>query len=323
MNLVFSANMPTPVIPDEPTPPSQQYGYYMVYQHQYANAHTTGFGDFIRGIFFMLQFARHHHLHIEFFINQHPLKKWIAHFSTQPDLDTALAATIPFIDTANYKYTTNIHHVIDYTYKHHYAAFQRSLTWLPKRRQIKYFYTTDHPNPRHITNEDVAHVRNLLEPTGPMNRMVQEAMNQLKLTSRQFVTIHVRTTDQCFAGTTCPTVSTSMRSLIKWVNRIIQFHTSSDIVLLSSDNRVKTALQVACPKIKCLIYPISHIGTKQTDDTGIVNTLKDFYIMSHSLHIYSFSAYDHGSGFSKWCALTYGIPYVCYSMQKIAKLSLK
>jgi hypothetical protein len=38
--------------------------------------------------------------------------------------------------------------------------------------------------------------------------------------------------------------------------------------------------------------------------------------MTYSKYIYSFSVYDHGSGFSKWCATTYNIPYICYSLQK-------
>lgn len=323
MNLVFESNIPTPVIPNEPSLPSPHYNYCMVYQHYYVNAPATGFGDFIRGIYFMLQFARQYGLKIDFLVNKHPIKKWISYFSLQADLDSALASSIPFIDTSNYKYHTNSHHMIDYVYKHKHSSFQRSLAWLPSHKQNKYMYTTDHPNQRHITKEDISQARAILEPTKEMQQMVNDAMNQLDITSGRFVTIHVRTTDQCFSGTTCNTASNSMRGLVKWIQKIIQFHTSAEIVLLSSDNRVKTAVQSNCPKIKYLIYPISHVGTKQSSDVGIINTLKDFYIMSHSSHIYSFSAYDHGSGFSKWCALTYDIPYVCYSMQKIAKLSFK
>ena len=41
------------------------------------------------------------------------------------------------------------------------------------------------------------------------------------------------------------------------------------------------------------------------------NTMLDFYLISKSKNVMSYSVYEHGSGFSKWCAFTYDIPYYC------------
>jgi hypothetical protein len=56
------------------------------------------------------------------------------------------------------------------------------------------------------------------------------------------------------------------------------------------------------------------VHTLENDINSLKNTLIDFYLMSQSKQIISFSVYQHGSGFSKWCAVTYEIPYVCYSI---------
>jgi len=65
--------------------------------------------------------------------------------------------------------------------------------------------------------------------------------------------------------------------------------------------------------VKFIINNISHTANNinNDDDDSLLNTLSDFYIMSYSKCINSFSVYKHGSGFSQWCALTYGIPYSC------------
>ena len=41
------------------------------------------------------------------------------------------------------------------------------------------------------------------------------------------------------------------------------------------------------------------------------NVLLDFYLISLASQVVSYSVYEHGTGFSKWCAETYSIPYIC------------
>ena len=55
---------------------------------------------------------------------------------------------------------------------------------------------------------------------------------------------------------------------------------------------------------------ISHMGEGVYVSTdNIKNNMIEFYIMSKSSSILSISLYEHGSGFSKWCAETWNIPY--------------
>jgi SsrA-binding protein len=63
--------------------------------------------------------------------------------------------------------------------------------------------------------------------------------------------------------------------------------------------------------LKMFFNEITHFGEGvELDNNKVKNTLVDFYVMATSKKIYSFSVYDHGTGFSRWCAETYNIPYV-------------
>ena len=62
--------------------------------------------------------------------------------------------------------------------------------------------------------------------------------------------------------------------------------------------------------MKFSLNPINHFGegVKQ-ESKQVENSLIEFFTMSLSKEIYSISAYDHGSGFSYWCANLFDIPY--------------
>ena len=64
--------------------------------------------------------------------------------------------------------------------------------------------------------------------------------------------------------------------------------------------------------IKTIFNEITHLGEGVVSSlSSIENTIIEFYLISLSNNIYSMSIYEHGSGFSKWCAETYNIPYIC------------
>jgi hypothetical protein len=97
------------------------------------------------------------------------------------------------------------------------------------------------------------------------------------------------------------------------IKNIISKNNDDDLFLITNNNNVKTLLIKEMPKIKTIFNNTTHVACKETNNEDtIINTLKDFFIMSHSNYIYSFSVYEHGSGFSKWCSVTYNIPYICF-----------
>ena len=85
------------------------------------------------------------------------------------------------------------------------------------------------------------------------------------------------------------------------------------IILIGDSNDVKNKIIKMIPSLLLSNNEISHMGegVNVTLET-VKNNMEDFYIMSKALSILSISMYEHGSGFSKWCAETYSVPYTAF-----------
>jgi hypothetical protein len=284
----------------------------IVYQYQYKNKKVTGLGDFIRGIYFALQFSEKYNIRISIRINNHLIKKHLINFSNKPDMDEAVAFSIPFFDLENYKYVIN-NNTIDYEYINIDDDFSKFLLDLPDYNKNKYLYTINHPAQHLINNKHVEFVKKVLQPQPYIVKFVDKTLLKLKLEKKHFITIHIRTSDDCFDNNNSLDLGKNMNILLHFIRNAYIQH-KLNILILSSDKNIKLIIAKHFPNIKIIINNITHTCLNNNEE-GLLNTLKDFYMMSYSKYIYSFSVYNHGSGFSKWCATTYNIPYVCYSLE--------
>lgn len=287
----------------------------IVYQYKYKNKDVTGFGDFIRGIYFVLQFCEKYNLNFEFNINNHIIKKYLDYFTNKPNISEDISLNITFLELTNSNYL-NKNRIIDYDYINIDYEFLNFLINLPNYNNNKYLYTINHPDQKLISNIHIDFVKNIIKPTNFIYNLTEKALANLNLVKNKFITIHIRTNDDCFSNKkSLDIINKNLMFLLDFIKKIYLHH-RLDIFILSSDNNVKTNIIRHFTQVKFLVHNISHTCLNNNDDESIINTLKDFYIMSYSRYIYSFSVYDHGSGFSKWCAITYNIPYMCYSLEK-------
>ena len=107
---------------------------------------------------------------------------------------------------------------------------------------------------------------------------------------------------------------TTIRSDIGYNNNVGYNNGESNHVYLviADNNIVKNMLKNVFPNFKILLKDITHFGEGVVlEEEKVKNTLVDFYLLSYSNSIRSYSCYQHGSGFSYWCAKTYNIPYIC------------
>lgn len=287
----------------------------IVHQYKYKNKDITGFGDFIRGIYFVLQFSEKYNLNFEFNINNHIIKKYLDYFTNKPNISEDISLNISFLELSNSNYL-NKNRIIDYDYINIDYEFSNFLINLPNYNNNKYLYTINHPDQKLISNIHKDFVKNIIKPTDYIYNLTERALANLNLVKHKFITIHIRTNDDCFSNKkTLDIINKNLMFLLDFIKKIYLHH-RLDIFILSSDNNVKTNIIRHFTQVKILVHNISHTCLNNNDDESIINTLKDFYIMSYSRYIYSFSIYEHGSGFSKWCATTYNIPYICYSLKK-------
>ena len=83
-------------------------------------------------------------------------------------------------------------------------------------------------------------------------------------------------------------------------------------LIIADNNEIKILLLKYFPEFKTILKEITHFGEGIVlEEEKVKNTLIDFYLLSFAASIQSYSCYDHGSGFSYWCAKTFDIPYSC------------
>jgi hypothetical protein len=286
---------------------------YMVYQYNYVNDKVTGLGDFIRGCFYWLQFAEKYCLNVDFMINDHPLKKFLKYFVNNANIDKKISKNIHFFRKPNYAYYTD-KGLIKYNYKDIDYDLFKFIETTTKYDENKYLYLISHPDESYINQNHKKRLREIIEPTYEINLLVEDVLQRLQLEKRNFNVIHLRLHDDHFYNKMTPIGRENINNIINKIKNITE-KCNMPIFLLSSNNAIKNILTNNFPDIKILTNSITHIADPRLcNDENTKNTLVEFYLMSHAKNIISFSVYEHGSGFSKWCACAYNIPYACFKL---------
>jgi hypothetical protein len=284
----------------------------IVYQYEYLNdERVTGFGDFIRCCFFIIQFTERYNINVNFHINDHPIKKYLSYFENKLSIESSIAKKIPFLKINNYVYK-NYNNIITYKYKDIDKIIINYINYLDIYDGNVYIYLINHPDEFLIQNHHKEKLAQILQPNDYLNNKIISAMNFLNLNKNNFKVIHIRFEDD----ENYKNIINRMSYILYIIKSNILKNDNGDIFLISNKNFIKSRLIQRFPNIKTIFHDTTHIAYKEKNsDENIINTLQDFYIMSNSNYIYSFSAYKHGSGFSKWCAVTYNIPYICFLLE--------
>ena len=287
---------------------------YFIYQYKYKhNTKVTGFGDFIRGCFYIMQFSEKYNIYFDFNIYNHSLKKYLNYFYLKEDIINTVSKDILFFQKENCHYFTK-NNIINYIYSDVDKELLNIIKQTPSYNKNKYLYLINHPNERFITEQHKKKIRELFEPTLELQTMIDNSLSSINLIKYKYIIIHIRMNDSSFNGDYINFKNEQINYIINIINSIKK-NRDEELFLISSNNVVKNYISQKLPKIKTIFKEISHIGeSKLNNDVSLINTLLDFYTMSYSKHIYSFSVYEHGSGFSKWCAKMYNIPYICFKI---------
>jgi hypothetical protein len=167
-----------------------------------------------------------------------------------------------------------------------------------------YIFTNSFPI-RNITKDERDIIKKYLEPSEEMNSYFLNHIRELNLTPKQYHTIHVRSGDDFLVS------KKRNESFLKTIKTKLSHHLSDDKeYFFTSDNFELNRYMVSDNKnIKTLLYDKAHTGINTHID-NYKNILLDFYIMSESNKIFSYSVYGHGSSFSKWCAEIYDLELI-------------
>lgn len=285
---------------------------YHIYQEKYVNnTNPTGFGDFIRSCFFIIQFSNKYNFQYEIIIN-HPICLFLKNYSSNYINKTLFNKVHIFIDSnwVDSIFDSN-NFIEEFTLsKQKYNLFINYLCSLPVINNSILSYNIFFPTDT-ISIEDVNKIKFLFEPSREIDEYINETLDLLNLIKYNFITIHIRSGDSYLKGENKIFNSVYFEFIKNEILEII-LNNKKNVLLIADNNEIKYLLRDEFPLFKLYFKDITHLGEGvELEREKVKNTLLDFYIMSYSTNIYSFTSYPHGSGFSYWCSKIYNIPYSC------------
>jgi hypothetical protein len=277
-----------------------------VYQQLYNNfTKPSGFGDFIRGSYFTIQFCERYNIEHDILIN-HPIKKYLKMHSIEAGVDCEPDLLVNAFDKPNFhpdnQEKSKNGEIID-----DFCSYLKD----PKQTfedKIANIYVISFPFET-VTDEHRAIMRKYLEPTDSFKFFILSLLKNARLVFKKYIVIHIRSGDNALIYKEDINLE-YLRNIVLEIYKI--YKPNYEYLLLSDSVKLKEKIIAIFPNIRATLNEIAHSGegVELTEET-VRNTMMDFYLMAYSGRIYSYSCYDHGTGFSKWCAETFKIPYKC------------
>jgi len=168
-----------------------------------------------------------------------------------------------------------------------------------------YVYTITYPT-ENIEQRHKEYMKQILEPTEQITLLTDKMLLNLDLIKKQFTIIHIRYGDT-FLVDKKGGIKNSHFNIIQ--NTLYNLDQSRKYLLISDNIIMKHQINLRYPFIKMHFNQITH--TNGDDNNRLQNTIIDFCLFSHAEKVIAFSVYKHGTGFSRWAAETYSVPYSC------------
>jgi hypothetical protein len=269
-----------------------------VYQLYYKNGPAQGFGDYLRGCFCLYQISNLLKIPFDMDLSKHPMAKYLKNAAPCPGIHYELVEK--YLD-ANY---------IRINEKHHTQNSRKFLIEFIKHLSKQHhlgLFCNSFPIFNTISDCSIEFIKNKIEPCDQMQKHIDDYICKLQLIKKEYTVIHVRSGDDILFNSN---ININHKYITTLLDIIKKYNPSEKCIILSDSNKVKTLLKERNPSFIIDNKLIGHLGTKNgLSDPVIIDTLLDFYLMSHAAKILSISPYSWGSGFSQWCSVIYKIPY--------------
>lgn len=284
-----------------------------VYQQKYNNdIKATGFGDFIRGCYFLLDFCDKFNIKLQIMIN-HELNICLKNNKSVSN-NTSFSNILFFVnnnwDGYNIDNDENIHSKPGKFITSAFIKYLKEDAFL--MNDTAFIYTIAYPM-NNIPEKHKNIMQKILEPNDDMKFYIYKTLESNQLITKNYIVIHIRSGDSYLNHEKNELPIDPVKKIINGVFSIIMSEDkNTKYIIISDNNYIKKIMKHFFPTFTILMNEITHFGEGTILEMNkIKNTMLDFYIMALSKKIYSFSSYVHGSGFSQWCAETYNVPYSC------------
>jgi len=288
-----------------------------VYQINYKNGKATGFGDFLRGSLFLIQFCKEYELIFEINLINHPFSKYFEKYDFNKTLknekiNEKIYENIIKFEETNYNPLILDGNILDNkTNPFIYNDFIYYLGNNPIINNNLYIYNICFPS-FYIKYDEKEILKNLIKPNNYIKSLLLDNLNYLNFKEKDYEIIHIRLGDKYLLENNNILDINNIKNLKILLNDLNKLDKTKNYLLISDNNVIKLLFKEKYNFIKFQIKELTHSGTfKEYNEMLFINTLIDFYLISLSNRINAYSVYEHGTGFSKWCAEIYDIPYVC------------
>lgn len=266
-----------------------------VYQMNYTDGIVYGFGDFIRGCFFLMAMCEKMGLYFDIDLSNHLLSKYVEGHSKNPNINYNNISNIPM------NYNVNLDDV-NFIYNRFKGLIGN------QKDEVYYTSSNIYPFLDMIKPSYINFIKSRITPNALMQKEIKETMTNLNLNNSKFSVIHIRMGDKFLFNTDNVLEKSILRTLFYNLNLLLN-DKSRKYLILSDCTHLKMWFK---PYDNCVfqINQIAHLGEQPVlIEEAVKNTMMDFYLMSRATYIYTYSTYPNFSGFSKWCAIIYNIPY--------------
>jgi hypothetical protein len=164
-----------------------------------------------------------------------------------------------------------------------------------------------------ISEEERNIIKNKFLPTNDVQLKIKEKLNILNFKEKDFCVIHIRSGDKFMNYNTKDSASisnTTFKIYQEFIEKILEKELGNqkgNYIILSDNQKIKIYLNGKNPMYKIMDSKIAHCALNGED--GLLDTIVDFFLMTQSHNILSFSFLGHGTGFSEYAAQLYNIPY--------------
>jgi len=286
-----------------------------VYQskYNYGKSNCTGLGDFIRGCYFIMEFCDKYQFQPKIIFNN-SISKFLQVKTHKLELIQNVLQAIDFFKNNNFTSYNIKNDIILEPIKnkqHIMADFVDYIVQSPHYYGNTFLFCNSYPL-ENISEKNKEYMRKILEPTIEMKNMVQSVLSELHFKYKEFIVIHIRSGDSYLKNENQLFSVKYIENLTSMIHNDISNISKNNFLIIADNNPIKIALKKVFPSFKILLKHITHFGEGIVlEDEKVKNSLIDFYLLSFSKAILSYSCYEHGSGFSYWCAKTYNVPYIC------------
>jgi hypothetical protein len=235
-----------------------------------------GLGDLIRGTIGTLQLCKKHGYKLIVDTHSHPISVFFKYSRTEySDLIDELGENIPFKCQGELeKFILN-------------SSNENPIVFMTNEQCIE------------PIEEDVKHfIRELISPS---NEIVNDIDQIIQSLPSDYIVKHVRLGDGEMVRN-----EQNTNKYMYLLNRLRSIRTNKDVLFSDSYNFKNFANSQS--GIMTLNTETSHLGY-HTDLTKLKNTMIDFYLISKSKMIHSYSEYSWNSGFVYWSSIIYNIPF--------------